>query len=274
MQQGTTESIERRCEAVVLDLDGTLLDTERLVDEVVAAVLRRHGCTLDPELAASLRGQRPLDACAAVVAARALAVTPEALHAETDAALSRRWAEASLLPGTERLIRHLRAHGVRLALCTSTSRAVLALKAVRLGSLVDAFEAVVCGDDCALGKPHPEPYVRAAAALGLPPERCLAVEDATSGVLSARSAGCCVLAVPSSPVRAPFEGERTVVVHSLLDARPELWGLPPFVDYVCRTLPLASPLRLRGTVIRGVGRGSAALGIPTANLDAAAFPGA
>jgi len=67
-------------------------------------------------------------------------------------------------------------------------------------------------------------------------------------------------------LHAQYAGERTRVLRSLLDVDLGVYGLPPLVDWVERTLPLP-PLRLRGPVIRGFGRGSRVLGIPTANLD-------
>jgi riboflavin kinase len=206
-----------------------------------------------------------------VVAALALPLSPAALHAETDLELARRWGEAALMPGAARLLRHLHAHGVPLALATSTPRSVLALKRESLGDLYGLFAAVVAGDDVSLGKPHPEAYLAAAAALGMPAHECLAIEDAPSGVASARAAGCAVLAVPSAPERAACGGARTTLLCSLLDVKPCAWALPPLHDWVARALPLQPLLRLKGPVVRGFGRGSKLLGIPTANLDADAL---
>lgn len=198
--------------------------------------------------------------------ALALPLSPEELYEATNVELERRWGEAALMPGAERLLRHLAAHGVPLALATSTPRAVLALKRRSMGTLFDTFTAVVAGDDVTNGKPSPEAYLAAAAALGVPPSACLAIEDAPSGVASARAAGCCVLAVPSLLDTSAYTGSRTTLLSSLLDVDLRRWGLPPLVDWVNRTLPLAPLMRLRGPVVRGFGRGSKLLGIPTANL--------
>jgi beta-phosphoglucomutase-like phosphatase (HAD superfamily) len=76
-----------------------------------------------------------------------------------------------------------------------------------------AFEVVVTGDAVTQGKPHPEPYLKAAALLGVDPARTLAIEDSNTGTRSAESAGCTVLVVPNHvPV---LEGERRVFVESL-----------------------------------------------------------
>lgn len=264
------------------------MDTERLVDDACRAVIARHSDTpYTAQVAALGRGKRPLEACQAVIDALALPVSAPALLEETSHALDGKWGDAELLPGAVRLIQHLTKSGVPLALCTSTSRPQLAAKTNKLGELLGLFSVVVCGDDCTLGKPDAEPYRRACELLNVSPTACLAVEDAISGVLSARAAGCQVLAVPSLPDRKAYAGDRTEVLHNLLDVRLETYGLPPFQDWVARTLPLEPPLRFGGPVIRGFGRGSAMLvrktaqgndgahtaqGIPTANLDVSAFP--
>ena len=121
------------------------------------------------------------------------------------------------------------------------------------------------------GKPFPDPFTAAAERLGAAAASCLVVEDAPSGVVAGRAAGCHVVAVPSIHLPpselAQFAGERTRVLRSLLDFDPAPFGIPAFSDWVCRSLPLPAPLRLKGEVVRGFGRGSKVLGIPTANLD-------
>lgn len=123
-----------------------------------------------------------------------------------------------------------------------------------------------------LGKPAPEIFEAACSRLGVEPARALVFEDAQSGVEGARAAGCTVVAVLSHQLQpaemASLAGERTTVLRSLLDCDLGSFGLPPFTDRVLDTLPLPAPLRFKGEVIRGFGRGSKVLGIPTANLDA------
>ena len=99
-----------------------------------------------------------------------------------------------------------------------------------LAGLPDAsFEVIVTGDAVTQGKPHPEPYLKAAAILGVDPARTLAIEDSNTGTRSAEAAGCTVVVVPNHvPV---LEGERRVFVDSLteLSARslPSLVGAVP-----------------------------------------------
>jgi riboflavin kinase len=151
---------------------------------------------------------------------------------------------------------------------------------------------VVCGDDArvAAGKPAPHAFTLAAAEAGVPPSSCLVIEDSPAGVAAALAAGMrcvCVPSVPDAPLPAAAADAdcRLAVLPSLLEFDPAAYGLPPFADAVAGAVPLAHPapfasvggggvVFLDGTVVRGAGRGSAQLGIPTANLDAATLDAA
>jgi len=116
-----------------------------------------------------------------------------------------------LQPGAARLLAALEAAGVPSALVTASSRAIMdaVLKVTGL-----SFGVTVCGEDVQRGKPDPEPYVRAAALLGVPPPGCVVLEDSPTGIAAARAAGCAVIAVPSVPVSP---GPGVTAVKSLRD---------------------------------------------------------
>jgi HAD superfamily hydrolase (TIGR01509 family) len=111
-----------------------------------------------------------------------------------------------LQPGAARLLAALDAAGVPCALVTASYRAIMdaVLKVTGL-----SFGVTVCGEDVQRGKPDPEPYLRAAALLGVPPAGCVVLEDSPTGIAAARAAGCPVIAVPSVPV-SPGRGLITV----------------------------------------------------------------
>jgi HAD superfamily hydrolase (TIGR01509 family) len=98
-------------------------------------------------------------------------------------------------PGAVDLLAELNAAGVPCALVTMSYARFVApvLEALPAGS----FAAVVTGDAVSAGKPHPEPYLTAAAILGVDPRACLAIEDSDTGATSAAAAGCTVLVVPN-----------------------------------------------------------------------------
>mmetsp|Transcript_12713 Transcript_12713/g.38329 ORF Transcript_12713/g.38329 Transcript_12713/m.38329 type:complete len:383 (+) Transcript_12713:77-1225(+) len=208
-------------------------------------------------------------------------VSAQQLYDESEPLLTARWGEVRMLPGAGRLLAHLRAAGVPMAVATSTPRASFAAKiSGPAGALLqDAFQAVVCGDEVESGKPAPDVFLAAARALGVAPGDCLVVEDAPTGVQAAAAAGMRVVAVPSLP-KSEYptpDPDATSgccqVLPSLLDFRPEAHGLPPFTDAVAGAIPLDPVWRIAGTVVRGFGRGSKELGIPTANLDRACLHG-
>ena len=120
-------------------------------------------------------------------------------------------------PGARELLDALRAEGVPNALVTMSWRRFV--EPVLRALPEDSFPTLVCGDEVAHGKPHPEPYLRAAELLGLAPEDTLAIEDSPTGATSAEAAGCLVLVVPNH-VPVPG-GERRIVRDTLVGLAPE-----------------------------------------------------
>ncbi|MFF7212594.1 HAD family hydrolase [Streptomyces sp. NPDC008238] len=105
------------------------------------------------------------------------------------------------LPGAVDLVIEAGRHGP-VGLATASPRRFVLAVLERLG-LTGRLGAVVCGEDVARAKPAPDPYLRAAAAIGVPPTRCLAVEDSPNGIRSANAAGMRVLAVPRGGMTLP-----------------------------------------------------------------------
>ncbi len=185
--------------AVLWDMDGTLVDTEPVWWAAERALVEAHGGTWSDEQALALVGSQ-LEVSAEVLRVEGGVDLPvpeviEVLAASVVADLVKgpRWR-----PGARELVAELAEAGVPQALVTMSWRHIAD---AMLGHLPEGtFAAVVTGDVCERGKPHPEPYLRAAAALGLRPEDCLAVEDSPTGVASAAAAGVPVVAVPHAVV--------------------------------------------------------------------------
>ena len=274
---------------VILDLDGTLINTEQLVDEVVGAVLRKHDASLDTKSIRNaiegVRGMRPLDGSRIIIenlklrkdgAADGPALTAEELLAETEVELNGRWGEVNTMPGAERLLALLRRHEVPTALATSTPAKYLSAKLASHPNLLEHVACVCTGDEVRRGKPDPSIFLLAAERLGVDdPSSCLVVEDTPLGCQAAKAAGMRVLAVPSIQNHDLYGGHADELCRSLYDVDPARWGLPAFDDWrelvpgmsLDMYLPLTTPIRMRGPVVKGFGRGSKMLGIPTANLD-------
>lgn len=184
----------RRLEAVVLDLDGVLVDSERINVGSARRAFAAHGVALDAEDEALIVGRHPRDYLAEIAArhpdaARRLAEIA-ALQGRLYAELGR---EVRPVPGALDLVRALRARGTPLALATSSNRDDARAVLAALG-VADAFDAVLALEDVAKLKPDPEIYRRACGALAVAPDRAAAVEDSPPGCLAARGAGMCVIA--------------------------------------------------------------------------------
>jgi len=203
--------------AVLFDMDGTLVDSEKLWDISLAALYEHHGGRLTAEVRASLVGGSAEDTIRTVYTDLGLEHAPAAM------AESERWLyeyTAGLfdggLPwcdGARELLDALFADETPMALVTNTQRALTERALNSIGR--HYFSATVCGDEVPQGKPAPDAYRRAAELLGLPPSACLAIEDSVTGTAAAESAGCPVLVVPND-VAVP-RGPRRQHVSSLVD---------------------------------------------------------
>ena len=203
--------------AVLWDMDGTLVDSEKLWDISMHALYERLGGTLTPAVRATTVGGSAEATMRIVFADLGLAPDPDAM-AETAEWLLDYTGElfARGLPwcdGAKESLDALAAEDVPMALVTNTPRGLTELALNSIGR--QYFQASVCGDEVARGKPAPDPYQRAAALLGESPARCLAIEDSVTGAASAEGAGCAVLVVPNH-VDVPASPRRRQVA-SLVD---------------------------------------------------------
>lgn len=179
-------------DAVIFDLDGTLLDTEAVALRLGHDCLREMGQTPDMAVFHAMIGK---DAPTSDLILQAAYPTLDIAAFSTlwrggfEAALEH---DLPLKPGAHDI---LSAIALPKAICTS-SRRDSALRKLDLAGLAGHFTAVVSLDDVSRAKPHPEPYLTAAAWLGVSPARCLVFEDSETGAASARQAGCTVVQVP------------------------------------------------------------------------------
>ncbi|MGY2084820.1 HAD family hydrolase [Blastococcus sp. SYSU DS0539] len=206
-------SVDDGLQAVLFDMDGTLVQTEEYWGEAMF------------ELAASLGGQMSPEARAATVGT-SMRRSMQVLHADLGVERSEAQLQADARrvedragelmatagipwrPGARELLADVRAAGPATALVTTTPRrlAAIVLASITADLGADPFDVTVCGDEVPARKPDPAPYLQAAAALGVDPSACVVVEDSLVGVTAGLAAGMAVLGVPALQPIPPAPG--------------------------------------------------------------------
>ncbi len=198
--------------AVLWDMDGTLVDTEPYWIEAEFELVESHGGSWSRAHALNLVGNDLLDSGRYIREHGGIDLEPaDIVEQLLDRVVARIEQRVPFRPGARELLADLRHHRVRCALVTMSYRRFVApvLDVLPAGT----FEVVVTGDAVTQGKPHPEPYQKAAALLGIEPWEAVAIEDSNTGARSAEQAGCTVVVVPNHVPVLP--GERRVFAESL-----------------------------------------------------------
>lgn len=204
--------------AVLWDMDGLLVDSEPLWTVAEVGLAEQLGGRWSDQLKAAIAGTR-LDVAVPAILEHYGCPTDHATVAWASDWLLRRMVELyaenpPLLDGVPDLLLALHEAGVRQALVSSSYRVLVdAVLAHGYGP----FALSISGDEVTHGKPHPEPYLTAAARLGVDPAHCVVLEDSAAGVLSGEAAGCAVVAVPSVPGVTVLPAPRTLVRRSLAE---------------------------------------------------------
>ncbi|KAJ1304759.1 hypothetical protein OPQ81_005897 [Rhizoctonia solani] len=232
-------------------MDGLLLNSEDVYTKVTNDILAPYGKIMTWDIKKELMGKPERAAAEKLISCfPGIPLTADEYIIRRRAAQDLAWPTVQLLPGARKLISHLAAHKVPIAVATGSQRRNYELKT---GHLQDTFGlfggAVVCGDDAAVkhGKPAPDVFLYAAKQAGFPEvglgekptnhvekatrAQGLVFEDATSGVIAGKRAGMNVVWVPDPNLSALTTAEELgadEMLRSLEDFVPESWGLPPY----------------------------------------------
>ncbi|KAI0030954.1 HAD-like protein [Vararia minispora EC-137] len=246
---------------VLFDMDGLMIDSEQVYTDVTNEILKPYGAEMTWAIKAGLMGKPERAAAEHLLASLpGLPLSTDEYIRQRTILQDLRWPHVRLLPGVERLVRHLHTHGVPTAIATGSQRRNFVLKTGHLQDVFGLFgRRVVCGDDAWIareggrGKPAPDVFLVAARALGRSvgekgPDgereggevgveeraeraRGLVFEDALPGVRAGKRAGMNVIWVPDPNllgVEDTNAEKADEVLRSLAEFVPEEWGLPPY----------------------------------------------
>ncbi|KAJ7139057.1 HAD-like domain-containing protein [Mycena epipterygia] len=239
-------------EYVLFDMDGLLIDSEAIYTKVTSDILTPYGKEMTWDIKAGCMGKPEHDAAVHLLSFFPdISLTVLSYLEQRNALQDKLWPTVPLLPGVRKLILHLKAHNIPMAVATSSRRRNFELKTGHLGEIFDCFEGkVVCGDDKKWnmrGKPEPDIFLVAAREIlgrDVGPadtsvttsqleerRKGLVFEDALPGMQAGKRAGMSVVWVPDANLlNVEYSGEEKAdqILKSLEEFVPEQWGLPPY----------------------------------------------
>lgn len=216
-------------QAVIFDMDGLMLDSQRLATNAWTRAVASLGYRLTEALNLQLLGRNAQDSDAILRAAFGADFPVDAAR-EAARQLFRELTQGRgipVKPGLGGLLDFLEARGIRTAVATSSSRAAC-VRHLQDAHLLERFAVLVCGDEVTTGKPAPEIFLTAARLLGIRPGACVALEDSFTGIRAAHAAGMIPIMVPD--LHPPDEDIRSLayrVVPTLDEARDVIAALLP-----------------------------------------------
>lgn len=213
--------------AVIFDLDGVLVDSEGVWDEVRMRFVEENGGRWHDGAQRDMMGMSSVEWSHYVHDRLVVDMDPERISREVaDGVVDTYREKLPLLPGAVEAVKALAAEWP-LGLASSSNRHVIDL-VLELARIADDFQVTVSSEEVGAGKPAPDVYLEAARRLGVDPPACVAIEDSTNGIRSAHAAGMAVIAVPNRefPPEPAALGLADATVESLTEVTPSLLGKP------------------------------------------------
>lgn len=218
---------------VIFDMDGLLLDTEHIYEAVVRDIAKSYNKEYPHEVRMKVMGTTEQMTIKIVVEELKLPLSEAQFQVKFNDLCRQRFTKLDLLNGADRLIHHLHRTKIPFCLATSSSQEMAEVKMASHKDLFELFHHKVYGStdaEVTHGKPAPDIFLVAAKRFPLKPNpsECLVFEDAPNGVKAAVSAGMQCVMVPDKIVKPEQRKEATLVLESLQEFKPEMFGLPPF----------------------------------------------
>ena len=209
--------------AVVFDLDGVIIDTEGVWEEVRRAYVAEHGRAFLPDSQQAMMGMSTPEWSRHLAVDVGVGLPAERVAAEVLGRMAERYrADLPLIPGSVDAVRRIAAaYPVGLA---SSSARILIDQVLASAGLADVFRVTLSTEEVPRGKPAPDVYLEAVSRLGRTPAECAAVEDSSNGLRAAAAAGLAVVCVPHGvyPPAPDALAKADVVIGALDELTPDL----------------------------------------------------
>lgn len=207
--------------ALIFDMDGLMIDSERLYFQAEREIAGRFGKEVKEEILWKMMGRKPAESIRIFIDGLGIPLEPEAALGMRDE-LMRRLLQTDLvpMPGLEDILRVFHPR-IKLAVATGAPREFLDIVVDSL-NIRGKFEVLTSSDEIGRGKPDPEIYIKTCRRLGVGTAQCVVLEDSANGVLAGKAAGCYVIAVPSEYTRGQDFGTADFVASNLLTAGDQI----------------------------------------------------
>ncbi|KAK9888471.1 hypothetical protein WA026_000720 [Henosepilachna vigintioctopunctata] len=220
---------------VIFDMDGLLIESESIYNRILTEITAEYGKIFDLNIRLKILGTPEPDTARILIEELKLPLTIDEFLKVYRARTAEQLTNPQLMPGAERLVQHLHKHKIPIAVATSSSHDSVKIKTQNHVKLFSLFHHIVCGStdpEVKQGKPAPDIFLVCASRFSDKPDpfQCLVLEDAPNGVTGARAAGMQAVLVPNEEVGEEMKKSASLVVNSLLEFKPELFGLPPFSE--------------------------------------------
>ncbi|XP_032522522.2 pseudouridine-5'-phosphatase-like isoform X1 [Danaus plexippus] len=218
---------------VLFDLDGLLIDSEKIYTKSFEIVCGKYGKVFTWELNSTILGTQSHECADKIIKVLDLPVTRDEFMNECQEINEQLFSNVQLMPGADKLVSHLHQKGIPIALATSSSEDSVNKKMKDHTNFLNKFHHLTMGSsdpEVTKGKPDPAIFLVCSSRFSdkPKPEKCLVFEDAVNGVKAALAANMQVVAVPDPRIDKQELSIATLLLDSLEDFKPELFGLPAY----------------------------------------------
>jgi HAD superfamily hydrolase (TIGR01509 family) len=211
-------------DALIFDMDGLMIDSERLYWVVEKGIARQFGKKVGEETLWKMMGRRPIEGMRIFVQDLGLSLSSERVLEMRDELMREKYRnESEPMPGLMHILDAFYGR-LKLAVCTGAQKEFMEIVVDRL-KIRDRFDVLQASDEIKKGKPDPEIYLQTCDKLGVPPRQSVVLEDSSNGCLAAKRAGCYTIAVPSNYSRGQDFGCADFTAADLFDAERHISNL-------------------------------------------------